>query len=60
MVQLLLKKEDIQVNQANFAGHTPLSVAAEARNGKIVDLLLGTEEIKAIGWNGWRPIASPA
>ena len=60
VVKMLLEKENIEVNLANWEGDTPLSVAADERNGKIVHLLLRTEAIRAIGWNGWRPIANPA
>ena len=38
------------------AGDTPIAVAAHLRHGKIVDLLLGTDEIRAVGWDGWRPV----
>ena len=55
---MLLKNEGIEVNLPNLAGETPISVAANQRHGKVVDLLLGTDEIRAIGWNGWRPIAT--
>ena len=55
VVKMLLKKEGIAVNQANLDGVTPLSCAAHKRNGNIVNFLLATEEIRAIGWNGWRP-----
>ena len=58
VVKILLKKEGIAVNQENWADVTPLSLAALKRNGNIVNFLLGTEEIRAIGWNGWRPNAN--
>ena len=59
MVKMLLKIEGIEVNKENYGGDTPLFFAARARHSRVVNLLLGTEEIKAIGWNGWRPIAVP-
>ena len=60
VVRMLLKEENIEVNLANWAGDTPLLVAADKRNGEVVNLLLGTEAKRAIGWNGWRPIADAA
>ena len=60
VVKILLKQEGIQINQANFFGNTPISLAAEKTHGKIVNMLLGTDEIRADGWAGWRPNADPA
>ena len=34
---------------------TPLEVAANHRHGKSVEMLLTKEEIRNIGWTGWRP-----
>ena len=55
VVKLLLGQDGILVNPANWAGITPLHAAAEERHGKIVEMLLRKEQVRAMGWNGWRP-----
>ena len=49
-------KDGIQPNLADWDGTTPLRMAAEERHGKIVEMLLRKDEVRAIGWDGWRPM----
>ena len=46
VVDLLLKEKDIDVNQADQDGHTPLHIAVLMENCKAVELLLGHEGIQ--------------
>lgn len=46
MVELLLSKDDIQVNLAYNDGATPLLIAAHEGHHRVVDLLLNTNDIK--------------
>ena len=55
VVSLLLKKDGILANLPDFWGNTPLTIAALSRYGKIVEMLLRNPDVRAIGWQGWRP-----
>ena len=57
MVQALLKRNEIQVNQASNDGATPLYVACETGQVSLVAVLLEAKNIdvdKAV--QGWTPI----
>ena len=56
VAELLLKKEGVRANQPDWENATPLEMAAQERHGGIVEMLLRIDEVRAVGWDGWRPV----
>ena len=62
VVELLLKKEGIQVNTPTYVGNTPLHVAARKGHDKVVKLLLKKEgiEVNLANLEGATPLSLAA